>query len=995
MIEWGFFMDFACATDPTQKALRRGEAYLAEAQRLTRTGSWAYDPRAGETTYWSEELFRIFGLDPERGLPTNEEFWDRIHPDDRDSVNEAIREAQLGKAECVLDYRILLPDGTLKYIHSVTHPVVGGSGEIVELVGTAIDVTERKHAEEARHRSEQLMRDLFENVPVIACVMLPDGSHPYLTKQWTDYSGLSGQENVREAVATVVHPEDADSLLKIILTSISGGKPFEYEARFRGVADGEYRWFLCRGTPQLDDTGATAKLYGVVIDIEDRKRAEEAGKRSEAYLSQAQRLTKTGSWVYDPRAGETTYWSEELYRIFGLDPQRGLPTSETFWERIHPDDRDALKGGIREALGGNAECALDFRIVLPDGTLKYIHSVTHPVVGGPGEIVELVGTAVDVTERTQAEEALRRSEAYLAEAQRLTHTGCWARGPAGIYWSEENYRIWGFDPHQPPPDLRTLKRRIHDEDRELLEKTRREQTDFDEEFRIVLPDGNIRHIHAVGHRVLDVGGELIETVGTAMDVTERKLAEEAVRASERELRDVIETIPVMAYVKRPDGTTEFVNRRWYEYTGVDTDQTGLNRQSSSETCIWLHPDDVDGHARKWQEAQAAGAPLENEVRHRGKDGRYRWFLVRNAPLHDEHGNIVKWFCTLTDIDERKRAEENLKHENVALREEIDRTSMFEDVVGNAPTLRKVLAAVSKVAAADSTVLISGETGTGKELIARAIHRKSARNARAFVPVNCAAIPQSLISSELFGHEKGAFTGALQRRLGRFELAEGGTIFLDEVGELPIETQIALLRVLQEKEFQRVGGSQTIRMNVRVLAATNRDLERAVAAGEFRKDLFYRLNVFPIHIPSLSERSQDIPLLVDYFIERFARSAGKKIRGIEKAALDHMKSYAWPGNIRELQNVIERAVIICESETLTIDPSWLSVKAERSDGASVTLEGRIAEQERDLIAKALTESDGRVSGPSGAAAKLGIPASTLEYKIHLLKINKHQFKKAHL
>jgi transcriptional regulator with GAF, ATPase, and Fis domain len=294
------------------------------------------------------------------------------------------------------------------------------------------------------------------------------------------------------------------------------------------------------------------------------------------------------------------------------------------------------------------------------------------------------------------------------------------------------------------------------------------------------------------------------------------------------------------------------------------------------------------------------------------DGKYRWFLFRFNPLRDEQGRVLRWYVAGTDIEDRKQAEERLQHENVALREEIDKTSMFEEIVGTSPVLQRVLSHVSKVAPTDSSVLITGETGTGKELIARAIRRRSHRSAGAFVSVNCAAIPRDLIASELFGHEKGAYTGATQRRLGRFELADGGTIFLDEVGELPAETQIALLRVLQEYEFERVGGSRPIRADVRVIAATNRDLQAAISAGSFRTDLFYRLHVFPIEIPALRERKQDIPLLVEYFIHRYARKAGKHITTVEKRTLQVLQSYPWPGNIRELQNVIERSVIVCET-----------------------------------------------------------------------------------
>jgi formate hydrogenlyase transcriptional activator len=353
---------------------------------------------------------------------------------------------------------------------------------------------------------------------------------------------------------------------------------------------------------------------------------------------------------------------------------------------------------------------------------------------------------------------------------------------------------------------------------------------------------------------------------------------------------------------------------------------------------------------------------------------------------------MRWYVAAIDIEDRRQAEQRLQDENVALREEIDKASMFEEIVGTAPALRAVLSRVSRVAPTNSTVLLTGETGTGKELVARAIHRRSRRASRAFVSVNCAAIPRDLIASELFGHEKGAFTGAAQLRLGRFELAGGGTIFLDEVGELPAETQVALLRVLQEHEFERVGGTRSIQTDVRVIAATNRDLKEAIATGVFRSDLFYRLNVFPIEIPPLRNRKEDIPLLVEYFIDRFARKAGKNIKGVNKITLDKLQSYPWPGNIRELQNVIERSMIVCDSENFSVDESWISRQPQPTGLASaLDLSERLAAQEKEMIEAALQECGGRVSGPSGAATKLGMPRSTLESKIRSLKIGKNRFK----
>jgi DNA-binding NtrC family response regulator len=339
------------------------------------------------------------------------------------------------------------------------------------------------------------------------------------------------------------------------------------------------------------------------------------------------------------------------------------------------------------------------------------------------------------------------------------------------------------------------------------------------------------------------------------------------------------------------------------------------------------------------------------------------------------------------IEERELSDQVVK----ALEEEVDRALMFEEIVGSSPPLKNLLSGVAKVAPTDTTVLITGESGTGKELLARAIHKRSRRSGRPLVCVNCAALTPSLIASELFGHEKGAFTGADQRRLGRFELASGGTIFLDEIGDLPAEIQIALLRVLQEHQFERVGGSTSISADVRVIAATSRDLKAAIAAGTFRIDLFYRLNVFPITVPPLRERREDIPILLQYFIHRYSGKMRKNIAKIEKRSLDLARSYSWPGNIRELQNVVERSIVLCEGDTFTLDERWLS--PELMQQRDRPLNAGVEQFERATIEDALTQSNGRISGPSGAAAKLGIPPTTLESKLKALKINKHRFKTA--
>jgi formate hydrogenlyase transcriptional activator len=474
-----------------------------------------------------------------------------------------------------------------------------------------------------------------------------------------------------------------------------------------------------------------------------------------------------------------------------------------------------------------------------------------------------------------------------------------------------------------------------------------------------------------------------------IDVTERKRAEEELRRSEMELRQMLDLTPQLVAVFGPNGERLYANRVVLDYLGVSLEEW----RKSFDSGEFFHPDDRERVHDHFDRAHSTGSVFEVEMRLRKGDGCYRWFLGRYNPLRDDKGQITRWYAASTDIDERKRAEEKLQLENVALREEIDETSMFEEIVGTSRALRTVLSRISKVAVSDSTVLIAGETGTGKELIARAVHKRSRRSGRAFVAVNCAAIPRDLIASELFGHEKGAFTGAMQRRLGRFEMADGGTIFLDEVGELSPDTQVALLRVLQEREIERVGGGRPIHVDVRVIAATNRDLQAAVANGTFRQDLFYRLNVFPIEVPPLRERKSDILMLVEYFAQRYATRAGKTFRSIDKKTLDLLQSYNWPGNIRELQNVIERSVIVSETETFSIDESWLSRQAAAPSFSKshLDLAENLAAHEKELIEAALSESGGRVYGPSGAAAKLGMPRSTLETKIRSLKINKHRFK----
>jgi formate hydrogenlyase transcriptional activator len=503
------------------------------------------------------------------------------------------------------------------------------------------------------------------------------------------------------------------------------------------------------------------------------------------------------------------------------------------------------------------------------------------------------------------------------------------------------------------------------------------------ETRVKRFDGSYRWFVVRSVPFKDSDGKTLCWYGCSIDIDDRKRVERRARQDELELRNVADAISEHIAMVLPTGALFYVNECFADYVGYGMAEVAAGTFRD----LVFHPEELDQMEHERQVGMSAGVPFAIETRARRRDGVYRWGRIRYSPIRDESGEITRWYTTGHDIHDERVAAIRLTNENVALREEITRSSMFEEIVGSSEPMQRVLDHVSKVAASDSTVLILGETGTGKELIARAVHAHSPRSAKAFIRVNCAAIPAALIASELFGHEKGAFTGALQRRLGRFEAADGGTLFLDEIGDLPPETQVALLRVLQEHEFERVGSNRPISVDVRVVAATNRDLLACVQAGTFRQDLYYRLNVFPIQIPSLRDRVADIPLLVEYFIERYARKAGKRIAHIRADSLALFMAYPWLGNIRELQNVIERGVILCDGPSFSIDPNWLVSVLPSAQGASAPLTSAIANRETELIKTALAESGGRISGPNGAAAKLKIPRQTLASKMKLLGIER--------
>jgi PAS domain S-box-containing protein len=969
------------------------------------TLAWSADPD-GSADFFNQRWLDYTGLSAEQALGSG---WEAaIHPDDLPRILETFREALNSVKPYEVEGRFRRFDAEFRWFLFRASPLCDESGKVVKWYGTNTDIEDRKRAEDALRSHEQNLRLLVDTIPGHVVTTTPTGEIELLNRRVLEYFDKTPKELVNWRTSDAIHPDDLALTIAAWTRAIQTGEPYEREHRQRR-ADGAYRWFHTRGLALRDKEGHIVRWYLLPIDVDDRRRAEEALRKTEERWRSVFENSAIGVALSDLN-GRFLATNHVFQAMVGYTEEELRAVS--FPDLTHEDYRQANRALVTELVEGKRrQFQIEKEYRRKDGSLIWVSDNVSLVPGTERVPRFVMALSEDITQRKRAEEALQRSEGYLAEAQKLTHTGSWAaqvsqKGKpywSNVYWSKEMYRIFGLDPGPTPPSPMEFVRRLHPEDApyhpRVIERAIRDGTDFEIDYRLLLPDGAAKYIHVVGHPVVNASGDVIELVGTAMDVTERKHAEDALRASEASLLEAQRLTRTCSWKHEVLSGKVTVSAEGLAMYGIEPED---DASSADFYFRRKHPKDRPEVEQAYAAALLRKTAFEADFRIVLPDGTMKNIRSIGHPILDERGDVVEFVGASIDVTEHhraradlekafeeiKRLKDRLHDENLALREQIDQVFMFEEIVGSSPALKIALSGVVKVAPTDSTVLITGETGTGKELIARAIHKHSQRSGQAFISVNCASIPSGLIASELFGHEKGAFTGALQRRQGRFELAHSGTIFLDEVGDLPAETQIALLRVLQERQFERVGGNRPIPTDARIIAATNRDLKAAIASGMFRSDLFYRLNVFPIHVPPLRNRKEDIPMLVEYFVKRYAEKARKQIRKIEKNTLELCRSYPWPGNIRELQNIIERSVIFCTGDTFWIDPAWLSSQDEPNRGSTVTFPENVQNYEKQLIEAALAESNGKVAGPNGAAAKLGIPRSTLDAKIKQLKMKKY-------
>jgi len=916
-------------------------------------------------------------------------------------------------------------------------PIKGPDGKVKAVGVVVLDIGERKRAEEALEQSEQRFK--------LAVQGSNDGmwDWPDITKEeewWSPqwYKLLGYEDGELEAnfsnFNAFLHPDDLEKVKENVRAHFEERVPFDMEYRLK-MKSGEYRWFRGRGQALWDDQGKPTRMSGSIQDITERKRVEEALRQANEELEarveeRTEELQKAlqdseiahQALLKSEKIAQTQFTEiDQLYKtapvgLCLLDRDlRYLRINQQLADINGKPISDHIDKTIYEVIPDIAKIVADTYLKVIDSGEPIINSEVkgflpaqpelprnwlvsyYPLMSKEGQVEGVSTVVIDITERKAAAERIVTSQKMLSEAQRIAGLGSfeWVIAKNQLFWSPELCRIYGIKSQEFEGTAEDFFNRVHPDDLEkvksTVERALRDKSSFSLEERIKRPDGTVRILDSLGEVILDDDGAPVKVIGVCQDITERKQAEVALHESEKTLRQLVETTKALPWE---------ANAQTWRFTYVGpraVELLGYPSEKWYEKDFWaehIHPEDREWTIDFCMKSSASLKDYELEYRMLAADGRIVWFhdLVNVVP---ENGKprVLRGF--MIDITDRKLAEterqksyneikglkEHLQAEATYLREEIKSEHGFHEIVGNSDALLYVLNRVETIAPTDTAVLILGETGTGKELFARALHDKSRRKDSAFVKVNCATLPKNLIESELFGHERGAFTGAVALRRGRFELAEGGTIFLDEIGELPLELQPKLLRVLQEGEFERLGGEKTQKTDVRVIAATNRDLNLEVRERRFRQDLFYRLDVFPITVPPLRERLDDLVVLAEHFISKFSKKLGKHVDRISQATLAALKNYYWPGNVRELENIIERAMVVSlGSELKLVD----DLQSPMEQPVVSYTEQTLAEVERKHITQTLEKVNWRIEGDAGAAKILGMHPSTLRNR--LLKLN---------
>ncbi|HET8921792.1 MAG TPA: PAS domain-containing protein, partial [Candidatus Acidoferrum sp.] len=783
------------------------EAQLRATLDVIPAYSWYADP-SGALTFVNKRLADYLGLPEDHPLrfgTATGAAWDShlalVHPDDHEEARRIWSTCLRTGCAGEFTFRVRNAEGFHRWFITRAETLRASDGTLLYWIGVNLEIDELKQAQFYLSEGQRLAH-------MGSWAFNPTGFE-YWSSELFRVHGLnpSGKPPTVEEYLDLVHPEDREFVVREIQKMLANNSAFEFTKRIVRP-DAKIRRVRCVGIPTTF-LGTAQRFVGTGLDVTEQEELTDELRRSEAYLAEAQKLSHTGSFGWKVSSGEI-FWSDETFRIFECN-RKTKPTVEFVLSRVHPEDRDLVQRQIDRASRDGESFDFEHRLQLPDGSVKNVRVTAHPSRDSAGKF-EFVGAVTDVSEQRHAEAVIREQEAELREVVDTIPAIVWSARPDG----SNSYANSRWVEYSGLPTERMTgsgwQSAIHPDDLErhnakwLACLASGEPSEDEARYRRA--DGEYRWHLRRGVPLRDVTGNIVKWYGVVTDIEDRKRAEDKIREQESELRQMLDLLPQLVAVYGSGGERLYANRMWLDYIGRSLEEWRQTPGNFFSSPSFFHPDDRERAVRTHSDnARSGGSAFELELRRRKHDGTYRWFLVRYNPLRDEQGQVARWYVAATDIEERKQAEERLRNENIALREEISKASMFEEIVGTSPALKAVLSRISKVAPSDSTVLITGETGTGKELVARAIHRRSNRASRAFVSVNCAATPRDLIASELFGHEKGAFTGATQQRLGRFELASGGTIFLDEVGELPAETQIALLRVLQEHEFERIGGSR--------------------------------------------------------------------------------------------------------------------------------------------------------------------------------------------